>query len=106
MSNHIRRGVNVAAYLQDLNTIPSADEQIDAFNPDDLDLWTNTQFFDFDMGGQIARDPTETTREQKPAANSSTAIDPSLKEGGGFDSFLNGGQHCRNAHEGVANLHQ
>ncbi|KAF8252337.1 hypothetical protein K440DRAFT_645875 [Wilcoxina mikolae CBS 423.85] len=89
MPNHIRRGVNVAAYLQNLNTIPSADEQIDAFNPDDLDLWTNTQFFDFDMGGQISHDPTETTREQKPVANSSAAIDPSLKEGGGFDSFLN-----------------
>lgn len=81
-----RRGFN---YLQDLNTIPSADEQVEAFNPDDLDIWTNTRFFDFDMGA-IAHDPTEDSREQKrPIVETAPTahIDPSLKE---FDSFLNG----------------
>jgi len=86
-----RRGINVSVYLQDLNTLPSADEQVDAFNPDDLDIWTNTQFFDFDMG-VAAHDPAEATREQKPPAVEpapAAPIDPTLKDGGEFDNFLN-----------------
>jgi hypothetical protein len=104
MASHTRRGINVSAYLQDLNTIPSADEQqIDSFNPDDLDIWTSVQFFDYDMGAQVARDPVD-ANEQKPvisptpttttsstSAATSPAIDPSLDEpAGGFDGFLNG----------------
>lgn len=86
-----RRGINVSVYLQDLNTIPSADEPVDAFNPDDLDIWTNTQFFDFDMGA-VAHDPTDNTRGRKPVVEEASVapIDPTLKDGGEFDSFLNG----------------
>lgn len=49
-----RSNVNVSQFLANLNTIPSADEQvIDTFNPDDLALFTNTRFFDFDMGEPV-----------------------------------------------------
>lgn len=117
MSSHLRRGINVSVFLQDLNAIPSADEQpIDSFDPEDLDIWTGARFFDYDMGGLVARDPADAS-EQKPTAIAPTpttttttttvaatataatptssapspAIDPSLDEPvGGFDSFLNG----------------
>lgn len=52
---HGRHGPNVSAYLRDLNTISPQDTTAvaaeDAFNmEDDLALFTNTQFFDFDSG--------------------------------------------------------
>jgi len=89
-----RRSINVSVFLQDLNTLPSADEQVDAFDPSDLDIWTNTQFFDFDMG-VAAHDPTKAAQEQKPLAVEpapapAAPIDPTLKDGGEFDNFLNG----------------
>ncbi|GAB0135503.1 hypothetical protein EsDP_00003839 [Epichloe bromicola] len=50
-----RHGPNVSAYLRDLNTISPQDTTAaaaeDGFNmEDDLALFTNTQFFDFDSG--------------------------------------------------------
>ena len=46
-----RSNVNVSHFLSNLNTIPAPDEHaVDTYNPDDLALFTNTQFFDFDMG--------------------------------------------------------
>ncbi|KJZ80316.1 hypothetical protein HIM_00166 [Hirsutella minnesotensis 3608] len=49
-----RHGPNVSQYLRDLNTINPQDTTTtteDAFNiEDDLALFTNTQFFDFDSG--------------------------------------------------------
>ncbi|KAA8905345.1 hypothetical protein FN846DRAFT_950928 [Sphaerosporella brunnea] len=90
MSQYGRRGINVSAYLQDLNTIPSADEQVDTYNPDDLDPWTNIQFIDFDMG-EYSHDQQE---EQKPTIvdNAPAPIDPSLRGVEGnepFTDFLN-----------------
>lgn len=56
-----RRAPNVSQYIQDLNTVPSAQELAaqqqqpkDNFGLDeDLSLFTNTEFFDFDLGTQI-----------------------------------------------------
>jgi hypothetical protein len=50
-----RRAPNVSQYIATLNTIPSAhdiaSQQQEAFGlEDDLALFTNAQFFDFDMG--------------------------------------------------------
>ncbi|KAI5809547.1 hypothetical protein DFH27DRAFT_508288 [Peziza echinospora] len=65
-----RPNVNVSHFLANLNTIPSAEEQtVETFNPEDLALFTNTQFFDFDMGeplgefsaGNLHHSPTSTT---------------------------------------------
>ena len=55
MSNYSgRHGPNVSQYLRDLNTISPQDTTNTAeetFNmEDDLALFTNTQFFDFDSG--------------------------------------------------------
>lgn len=56
-----RRAPNVSQYIANLNTIPSAAEA--AAQPDfggfeaDLDLFTNTQFFDFDMNQDVPKLP-------------------------------------------------
>ncbi|KAK7732853.1 hypothetical protein SLS57_000796 [Botryosphaeria dothidea] len=53
-----RRAPNVSQYLQDLNTVPTPQElqqpQQDNFGiDDDLSLFTNTEFFDFDLGTSL-----------------------------------------------------
>jgi hypothetical protein len=53
MSNYNgRRGPNVSQYIRDLNTISPQDAPArEGFNmEEDLSLFTNTQFFDFDSG--------------------------------------------------------
>jgi hypothetical protein len=55
MSYHGRRGPNVSEYIANLNAVPSAQDlqssNADNFNLDeDLAMFTNTQFFDFDLG--------------------------------------------------------
>ncbi|TGZ79764.1 hypothetical protein EX30DRAFT_349991 [Ascodesmis nigricans] len=82
-SNAGRRGLNVTSYLQNLN-MPLQEDVIDAYNPaDDLSLWADTTFFDFDLGMHVQRTSTE-EEERKP-----TVIDPSLKEAGAEFDFLN-----------------
>lgn len=50
---HGRRAPNVSHLLQDLNTISHDAPVDDNFNmEDDLELFTNTQFYDFDSGQQ------------------------------------------------------
>jgi hypothetical protein len=55
MSYSERRGPNVSEYVANLNAIPSAQDlqssSADNFNLDDeLAMFTNTQFYDFDAG--------------------------------------------------------
>jgi len=59
-----RRAPNVSQYIANLNTIPSASDmaapQQDFANfDDDLALFTNTQFFDFDMNEAAAEMPSQ-----------------------------------------------
>ncbi|KAL7275562.1 hypothetical protein RUND412_001488 [Rhizina undulata] len=79
-----RAGMN--HYLDDLNALPSAADEtpVDNFNPDDLALFTNTQFFDFDMG-QPAGGEFREGREKGVVGGRS--VDPTLK-GSNLD-FLN-----------------
>lgn len=54
MAYNGRRGPNVSEYIANLNAIPTTQElsNQDSFADDDLALFTNTQFFDFDDLGQ------------------------------------------------------
>lgn len=57
-----RRAPNVSQYVANLNTIPSAHDtatqQQDDFSlEDDLALFTNTEFYDFDLGENIQQAP-------------------------------------------------
>jgi hypothetical protein len=55
MAYHGRRGPNVSEYIANLNAIPTAQDlsNQDSFVDDDLALFTNTQFFDFDLGQEV-----------------------------------------------------
>jgi len=51
-----RRAPNVSQYIANLNTIPAANDmpqQDFSILDDDLALFTNTQFFDFDMNEPV-----------------------------------------------------
>lgn len=53
MAYHGRKGPNVSQYISTLNAIPTAQDLQASDNLDfenDLALFTNTQFFDFDLG--------------------------------------------------------
>jgi len=69
------RGPNVSEFIANLNTVPSAQEMAnsESFNvDDDLALFTNTQFFDFDLGHDADLNPTnfdfESMSRGEPAA--------------------------------------
>jgi hypothetical protein len=55
MTYNGRRGPNVSEYIANLNAIPTAQDlsNQDNFVDDDLALFTNTQFFDFDLGHEV-----------------------------------------------------
>lgn len=79
-----RRGPNVSQFLREL-TIPAQEQSAeDTFNfEDDLALFTNTQFFDFDSGqnmdyqkGPIKPEPAEApSRSDDPTSAESTIND-------------------------------
>ncbi|RDA93822.1 hypothetical protein CP533_6344 [Ophiocordyceps camponoti-saundersi (nom. inval.)] len=71
-----RHGPNVSQYLRDLNTIDPRDTSAadDSFNmEDDLTLFTNTQFFDFDSGQNMDFQ----AQPVKVAVESATSSSPS-----------------------------
>lgn len=93
MSNtyNSRRGLNVSAYLQNLNALSPVEEPIDQqYNPaDDLSLWTDTTFFDFDMGAPITHDPSADVKHTKPVVSVPETV-PQPHQETGFQDFMNG----------------
>ncbi|KAG6019378.1 hypothetical protein E4U41_003268 [Claviceps citrina] len=84
-----RHGANVSAYLRDLNTISPQDTTTaaaeDGFNmEDDLALFTNTQFFDFDSGqntdfqAQPVKADVEAARHDSVASGNVTSAQTSI----------------------------
>jgi len=79
MSNFTgRRAPNVSQYIANLNTIPSpheiATQQQEGFNlEDDLAMFTNTQFFDFDMNEHRQKTPVEYDPAQEERARRENA---------------------------------
>ena len=55
MAYNGRRGPNVSEYIANLNAIPTPQDlsNQENFGDDDLALFTNTQFFDFDLGQEV-----------------------------------------------------
>ena len=91
-----RLNVNVSHFLADLNTIPSAEEQVvDNFNPDDLSIFTNTQFFDFDMGeplGDFSSNGSYNGATTKSTPKQETLQKQHFEEHNAIDCFLGGMQ--------------
>lgn len=82
MSNYNgRRGPNVSQYLRDLNAINRQDSaHEEPFNmEEDLALFTNTQFFDFETGqntdyqAQPVKPDTETSQSASPSEDMTPA---------------------------------
>lgn len=91
MSNsyQARRGLNTT-YLQNLNALSPIEEPLDQYNPaEDLSLWTDTTFFDYDMGAQITHDPSSEIKHNKPVVAVPESIEQNTQDGG-FDDFMNG----------------
>ncbi len=88
-----RRAPNVSQYVANLNALPSAHEvatqQQDGFSlEDDLAMFTNTEFFDFDLGDNVVAPTVEydpLREEQAGRENNATQN----KDGKDLD-FLNG----------------
>lgn len=79
--------------LRNLNVLPPAeDPDADAFNPDDLAIFTNTRFFDFDMRSKPEQRRARSSNQQEDDPEDPLAegelIDPNLKAGD--MDFLNG----------------
>lgn len=61
MTYNGRRGPNVSEYIAQLNSIPTAQDIQNSDNfqlDDDLAMFTNTQFFDFDLGQDADLQPS------------------------------------------------
>lgn len=74
-----RTGPNVSEYIANLNAIPSAQEianQENSFNlEEDLAMFTNTQFFDFDLGHDADLQAPSTTYERPNAGSNSEGLE-------------------------------
>lgn len=86
--------VNMVDYIATLNTVPAeGDRQRDQdFLEDDLAMFTNANFFDFDLGQDADLQPTDYNvegqgrREQAAAAAAPDAVDMKSLE------YMNGGK--------------
>lgn len=92
-----RRAPNVSQYLRDLNHISPQDTTGDEnFNlNDDLALFTNTQFFDFDSGQNTDYQAQPVKADAVPTPAASTVEDPSsvssvMGDISNVDHFING----------------
>jgi len=79
-----RKGPNVSQYLAGLNTIDNAPND-DSLAQDDLSLFANTEWFDFDMGDNASSMPAPAEFDANHTDRKQSLQDPSTN----FD-FLNG----------------
>jgi hypothetical protein len=87
MTYHGRRAPNVSEYIAQLNAIPSAQDvqNFDNYSlDDDLAMFTNTHFFDFDLGQDADLQPANID------ARGESAITPDSMEMKAFDFILEG----------------
>ncbi|RCI16039.1 hypothetical protein L249_2311 [Ophiocordyceps polyrhachis-furcata BCC 54312] len=80
-----RHGPNVSQYLRDLNTIDPRDTSAadDSFNmEDDLAIFTNTQFFDFDSGQNMdfQAQPVKVAVESAASSSPGDDVSPSVMD--------------------------
>lgn len=92
MANYRRQGSNLAQFMREqLNTVPTTEPEEDFSNIDNLDLFANTQFFDFDTQTQTDFKPTaDSPASSKPEPTSATSTIPG--EFGSMDFNMNNGR--------------
>lgn len=92
MANYRRQGSNLAQFMREqLNVAPTTEPEEDFSNIDNLDLFTNTQFFDFDTQTQADFKPAaDSPSSSKPEPTSATSTIPG--EFGSMDFNMNNGR--------------
>ncbi|KAK2607369.1 hypothetical protein N8I77_006046 [Diaporthe amygdali] len=91
MANFRRQGSNLAQFMREqLNTVPTTEPEEDFSNIDSLDLFANTQFFDFDTQTQTDFKPTAESPASKPEPSSATSTVPG--EFGSMEFNMNSGE--------------
>lgn len=93
MAYNGRKGPNVSEYIANLNAIPSAQDlqNAESFNlDDDLAMFTNTQFFDFDLGQDADLQPGDFNGR----AGEQTTVAPDNMELKPMDFSLQGMFRC------------
>ena len=93
--NGSRRGPNVSQYIANLNAIPSSHDVVNqhdgAFNlEEDLAVFTNAEFYDFDMGEEIDQQPMPYDPSQEERARRENAA-PHKSAGKALDYSQNHG---------------
>lgn len=83
-----RRGPNVSQYLRHLNTIPTEPTQEENFMDEDIDLFTATQFFDFESGQTTDFQPPPVKPDAEQVSRTATDETP-VGDIGGLD-FISG----------------
>ena len=91
---NLRRGPNVSHYLANLNAIPTAQEieaqHNESFNlEDDLAMFTNAEFFNFDLGQNVE----QVGVNYDPAQDDPTRRGDTLTEGEHGEVDLNNSMH-------------
>ncbi|SPO00495.1 related to regulatory protein cys-3 [Cephalotrichum gorgonifer] len=80
-----RRGPNVSQYLRHLNTIPAETTADDGFMDDDLDVFTNTQFFDFESGQTTDFQPPPVKPDAEQVSRTTAEDAAPIADIGGLD---------------------
>ncbi|KAK7724116.1 hypothetical protein SLS64_000450 [Diaporthe eres] len=92
MANYRRQGSHLAQFMREqLNVAPTTEPEEDFSNIDNLDLFANTQFFDFDTQTQTDFKPAaDSPASSKPEPTSATSTIPG--EFGSMDFNMNNGE--------------
>ncbi|POS72031.1 basic region leucine zipper [Diaporthe helianthi] len=92
MANYGRQGSNLAQFMREqLNTVPTSEPEEDFTSLDNLELFTNAQFFDFDSQTQTDFKPTaESPPSSKPEPTSAASTIPG--EFGSMEFSMNNGE--------------
>jgi hypothetical protein len=79
----------VSQYLRHLNAVPAEPVVDDGFIDDDLDVFTNTQFFDFESGQTTDFQPQPVKPEAKVVPQTATTDTSAVGDLSGLD-FISG----------------
>lgn len=102
--NSGRRGQNVSQYIANLNAIPSSHDVVNQHDSgynnmeDDLAVFTNAEFFDFDLGGEdIEQQPMHYDPSQEGRARRENAA-AHKSAGKALDFSQNHGRSLASSH--------
>lgn len=88
-----RRGPNVSQYLRDLNAISPSEPEENFAMEDDLAMFTNAQFFDFETGQTTEYHPSKAMETTEAPSVASPTSESTMGDMSGID-FITGELRC------------